>query len=106
MEERLKCIQASFSELSKNDMEMKSADDSDLFKRLDEIDGELQDFHISAYKCDLLYKEQNNLKAELRQRGYKINPDGKENDTDNNLPAKTSFDKFKQEMIEEFGEKE
>lgn len=62
--------------------------------------------HISAYKCDLLYKEQNGLKAELRQRGYKINPDGKEKDTDNNLPAKTSFDKFKQEMIEEFGEKE
>lgn len=88
-------------------MKMKSAGDFDLFKRLDEIDGELQDFHISAYKCDLLYKEQNNLKAELRQRGYKINPDGREKDSDNNLPAaKTSFDKFKQEIVEEFGEKE
>lgn len=87
-------------------MKIKSADNSDLLKRLDEIDGELQDFHISAYKCDLLYKEQNDLKAELRQRGYKINPDGKEKGTDNNLLAKTSFDKFKQEMIEEFGEKE
>ena len=71
--ERLKCIQASFSELSKNDMEIKSADDFDLFRRLDEIDGELQDFHISAYQCDLLYKEQDSLKAELRQRGYNIN---------------------------------
>lgn len=76
--ERLKCIQASFSELSKNDMEIKSADDFDLFRRLDEIDGELQDFHILAYQllayqCDLLYKEQDSLKAELRQRGYKIN---------------------------------
>lgn len=30
-------------------MEIKSANSSDLFKRLDEIDGELQDFHISAY---------------------------------------------------------
>lgn len=59
-------------------MKIKSAGDFDLFKRLDEIDGELQDFHISAYKCDLLYKEQNSLKTELRQRGYKINPDGKE----------------------------
>lgn len=71
--ERLKCIQALFSELSKNDMEIKSADDFDLFRRLDEIDGELQDFHISAYQCDLLYKEQDSLKAELRQRGYNIN---------------------------------
>lgn len=73
MKERLKCIQTSFSELSKKDTEIKSADDSDLFKRLDEIDGELQDFHISAHKCDLLYKEQDGLKTELRQRGYKIN---------------------------------
>lgn len=85
-------------------MKIKSAGDFDLFKRLDEIDGELQDFHISAYKCDLLYKEQDSLKAELRQIGYKINPDGKEKDADNNLTAKTSFDK--QEMIEELGEKE
>lgn len=76
-------------------MKIKSAGDFDIFKRLDEIDCELQDFHISAYKCDLLYKEQNNLKAELRQRGYKINPDGKEKGTNNNLLAKTSFDKFK-----------
>lgn len=73
MKERLKCIQASFSKLSKNDIEIKSADDSDLSKRLDEIDGELQDFHISAHKYDLLYKEQDDLKTELRQRGYKIN---------------------------------
>ena len=51
-------------------MKIKSAGDFDLFRRLDEIDGELQDFHISAYKCDLLYKEQDSLKAELRQRGY------------------------------------
>lgn len=54
-------------------MEIKSADNFDLFRRLDEIDGELQDFHISAYQCDLLYKEQDSLKIELRQRGYKIN---------------------------------
>lgn len=58
------------------------------------------------FTVDLLYKEQNSLKAELRQIRYKINPDGREEDTDNNLPAKASFDKFKQEMIEEFGEKE
>ena len=56
-------------------MEIKSADDFDLFRRLDEIDGELQDFHILAYQllayqCDLLYKEQDSLKAELQQRGY------------------------------------
>ena len=52
----------------------------------------------------MIDKEQNSLKTELRQRGYKINPDGKEKDADNNLTAKTSFDK--QEMIEELGEKE
>lgn len=51
-------------------MEIKSADDFDLFRRLDEIDGELQDYCISAYKCDLLYKEQDSLKTELQQRGY------------------------------------
>lgn len=50
-------------------MEIKFADDFDLFRRLDEIDGELQDFHISAHKCDLLYKEQNSLKTELQRRG-------------------------------------
>ena len=59
-------------------MKIKSAGDFDIFKRLDEIDCELQDFHISAYKCDLLYKEQNSLKTELRQRGYKIKSDEKE----------------------------
>lgn len=52
--------------LEESIMEIKSANSSDLFKRLDEIDGELQDFHVSAYKCDLLYKEQDSLKAELR----------------------------------------
>ena len=36
-------------------MEIKSSDDFYLFRRLDEIDGEQQDFHISAHKCDLLY---------------------------------------------------
>ena len=47
--EQLKCIQASFSELSKNDMEIKSADDFDLFRRLDEIDGEIFIYrHISV----------------------------------------------------------
>ncbi len=71
--EQLNCIKTSFSTLSKNDMKIKSADDFDLFRRLDEIDGELQDFHISAYQCDLLYKEQDCLKAELQQRGYKMN---------------------------------
>ena len=33
-------------------MKIKSAGDFDLFRRLDEIDGELQDFHISAYNVD------------------------------------------------------
>lgn len=41
-----------------------------LFRRLDEIDGELQDWHISAYKSDLLDKERDEIKVELRQRGY------------------------------------
>lgn len=54
-------------------MKIKFANSFDLFKKLDESDGELQDFHISAYRCNLLYKEQDSLKAELWQRGYKIN---------------------------------
>lgn len=49
-------------------MKIKSADSSDLLKRLNEIDEELQDFHISAHKCDLLYKEQDAIKTILRQK--------------------------------------
>lgn len=49
-------------------MKTKSADNPDLLKRLNEIDEELQDFHISAHKCDLLYKEQDAIKTILRQK--------------------------------------
>lgn len=56
--------------MEENIIEIKYANSSDIFKRLNEFDNELQDFHISAYKCDLLHKEQDSLKAELRQRGY------------------------------------
>lgn len=41
-----------------------------LFRRLDEIDGEFQDWHISAYKSDLLEKEREEIKKELQKRGY------------------------------------
>lgn len=51
-------------------MKIKSADSSDLLKRLNEIDEELQDFHISAHKCDLLYKEQNAIKTILHQKQH------------------------------------
>lgn len=47
-------------------------DDTMLFHRLDEIDGEYQDFHISAHKSDLLTKEREEIKEELRSRGYTI----------------------------------
>lgn len=47
-------------------------DDTILFHRLDEIDGEFQDFHISAHKSDLLTKEREEIKEELRSRGYTI----------------------------------
>ena len=46
-------------------------DNFELLTRLRQIDTDLQDFHISAYKCDLLYKEQDKLKIELQKRGYK-----------------------------------
>lgn len=48
-------------------------DDTMLFRRLDEIDGELQDLHISAYKSDLITKKSNEIKSELKQRGYTPN---------------------------------
>lgn len=51
---------------------IEQANSSELFRRLDEIDGEFQDFHISAHKSDLLYEEQKLLKAELQKRGYDI----------------------------------
>ena len=53
-------------------MKVTTASSSDLLKRLNEIDDELQDFHISAHKSDLLYKEQDSLKSELQERGYSI----------------------------------
>lgn len=46
-------------------MNIETADDSDLFKRLDEIDGQLQDIFASAHKCDLLHAEREAIKAEL-----------------------------------------
>ena len=53
-------------------MKIKSADSSNLLKRLNEIDEELQDFHISAHKCDLLYKEQDAIKTRLHQKRHII----------------------------------
>ena len=53
-------------------MKIKSTDSSDLLKRLNEIDEELQDFHISAHKCDLLYKEQDTIKTILHQKQHII----------------------------------
>ena len=41
-----------------------------LLRRLDEIDGELQDWHISAHKSDLLYKEKDAIVEELTNRGH------------------------------------
>lgn len=55
-----------------DNMNIKTADDSDLFKRLDEINGQLQDIFISAHKCDLLHTEREAIKTELWLRGYEI----------------------------------
>jgi hypothetical protein len=48
-----------------------------LRKRLDEIDGQLTDIHISTYKSDLLYKEKDKILEELNKRGWKNNLGGK-----------------------------
>lgn len=32
----------------------------------------MQDFHISAYKYDLLCEEENSIKSELQERGYNV----------------------------------
>lgn len=64
----LRCIHKLMGDINKlyfkDEIEM-------LFRRLDEIDGELQDWHISAYKSDLLTKERDEIKNELRKR-YEI----------------------------------
>lgn len=52
---------------------IKHACSSDLFERLNEIDDKMQAFDISAYKYDLLYKEQSKIKIELQERGYSVN---------------------------------
>lgn len=52
---------------------VKYTNSSDLLERLNEIDDKLQDFDISAYKYDLLCKEQSKLKIELQERGYSVN---------------------------------
>lgn len=41
-----------------------------LINRLNEIDGDLQDWHISGYRANLLIEESNNIKSELRSRGF------------------------------------
>ena len=43
-----------------------------LFRRLDEINGQLQDMHISAYKSDLLMQERDEIKKELGKRGFSL----------------------------------
>lgn len=44
-----------------------------LFRRLDEIDGELQEWRISADKSDLLTKEKEVIQEELSRRGLGAN---------------------------------
>ena len=61
------------SDKSKKMNKFSNIDDYMLFHRLDEIDGELQDWHISAYKSDLITKESNEIKSELKRRGYTPN---------------------------------
>ena len=56
----------------RNMNELSSVHENLLFKRLREIDDELKDFHISGYKCTLLYTEQTRIKSELRRRGYDV----------------------------------
>ena len=56
----------------RNMNELSSVHENLLFKRLREIDDELKDFHISGYKCTLLYTEQTRIKSELRRRGYGV----------------------------------
>ena len=46
--------------------------DEMLFRALDEIEGEFQDWHISAYKSNLLSAEINEIKIELGKRGYTV----------------------------------
>lgn len=58
------------SDKSKKMNKFSNIDDYMLFHRLDEIDGELQDWHISAYKSDLITNESNEIKSELKRRGY------------------------------------
>lgn len=45
-------------------------DDFILFRRIEEINEAFQDFHISAYKSDLLIKERDEIRVELQKRGY------------------------------------
>lgn len=49
-------------------MKLMQATDNVLLKSLGEIDKELQDFHISAYKYDKLYEIRNRIKHELETR--------------------------------------
>ena len=49
-------------------MALMQAMNNALLKSLDEIDKELQDFHISAYKYDKLYGIRNRIKHELETR--------------------------------------
>ena len=49
---------------------IKEVDLYELMHRLDEIDGQMQDIHISAYHVDMLTKEKDMIVEEIKARGY------------------------------------
>lgn len=52
-------------------MNILNASDEDLESTLDSIDGELCDMHISAAKCDMLYRHKERIINEIERRKTK-----------------------------------
>ena len=67
LEDEINKLQDNLNEFNLR-MAMMQATDNVLLKSLDEIDKELQDFHISAYKYDKLDEIRNRIKHELETR--------------------------------------
>ncbi len=67
LEDEINKLQKNLDEFNLR-MKLTQATDNVLLKSLGEIDKELQDFHISAYKYDKLYEIRNRIKHELETR--------------------------------------
>jgi len=62
-----------------------------LLRRLEEIEGELSDWHISAHKCTILYEEKADIEKELAHRNISIENSSKQSKA-SSKPSEPSYE--------------